>query len=57
MTEDTEVSTLSRRALRRCLIAVRFLPFLPFVSFVTFVSVVHARPAEAQPADAVGPAQ
>jgi len=25
-----------------------------FVSFVTFVSFVHARPAEAQPADAVG---
>ena len=27
---------------------------MSFVSFVTFVSFVHARPAEAQPADAVG---
>src|SRR5262245_65201117 len=30
------------------------LSFVPFVSFVFFVSFVHARPAEAQPADAVG---
>jgi NitT/TauT family transport system substrate-binding protein len=38
MTEDTEVSTLSRRsALRRCLTAVRFLPFVSFVTFVSFV--------------------
>jgi len=45
---------VSLRRLSSSASTLRWLSFVPFVSFVAFVSFVHARPAEAQPADAVG---